>query len=160
VLGRILTNSATRTSACRDSTRGFPIGSPQPDPDRTRQREASRQTAVKCAQLADEYRCRDIVVLDLTELTPIVDYFVIATGTSPRQMHAVAEEIHRVLKSRGHKRLGREGFDAATWILADYGDVALHLFDEATRKKYDLERLWADATPVDWKASDATTAEE
>jgi ribosome-associated protein len=93
-------------------------------------------------------------------LTPIIDFFVIATGTSPRQMHAVAEEIHRVLKSQGHKRLGREGFDAATWILADYGDVALHLFDEPTRKKYDLEHLWADARPVNWQADGPAAAEE
>lgn len=149
----------TTPGPSRVSTRGFPIGSPQPDPDRSSQREASLQTALRCARLADEYRCRDVVVLDLTELTPIIDFFVIATGTSPRQMHAVAEEIHRVLKSQGHKRLGCEGFDAATWILADYGDVALHLFDEETRKKYDLEHLWADAKPVDWKAGVAKPAE-
>jgi ribosome-associated protein len=92
------------------------------------------------------------VVLDLTEVTPIVDFFVITTGTSARQMHAIAEEVHRVLKAEGSQRLGLEGFDSSTWILQDYGDVVLHVFTDEARRTYDLEHLWADARQVDWQA--------
>lgn len=114
--------------------------------------DASLRTARKCAEIADEYRGRDIVILDLTGVTPIVDFFVIATGTSRRQMHAIAEEVNRVLKSEGNRPLGREGYDESTWILQDYGDVVLHVFTEEARQTYDLESLWADATNIDWQA--------
>jgi len=92
-------------------------------------------------------------VLDLTGVTPIVDYFVIATGTSRRQMHAVAEEADRVLSDKGSARIGIEGYKGSTWILQDYGDVVLHVFTEETRAAYDLEHLWADSKQVDWQAA-------
>lgn len=114
--------------------------------------EKSRETALRCARIADDYRGRDTIVLDLTGLTPIVDFFVITTGTSRRQMHAIVEEVHRVLKSEGQKRIGLEGADSESWILLDYGDVVLHVFSEDSRQRYDLEHLWADAEPVDWQS--------
>lgn len=117
------------------------------------QRQQSRQTACRIARIADEYRGRDTLVLDLTKLTPIVDFFVITTGSSRRQMHAVAEEVDRVLKAEGHRRLGVEGYESNSWILQDYGDVVLHIFNEDARRLYDLEHLWADASPVDWQTS-------
>ena len=102
--------------------------------------------------MADDYRGRDTLVLDLTNITPFVDYFVLTTGTSRRQMHAVAEEVDRVLQTEGSGRLGIEGYDTSTWILQDYGDIVLHVFTPEARSKYDLEHLWADAPRVDWQA--------
>lgn len=106
--------------------------------------------ALAAAQTAEDNRGRDIVVLDMRELTPVFDYFVIASGTSRRQLHAISEEIDRVLETElGDKRLGIEGYDKSHWILLDYGDVVIHLFDDETRKFYDLENHWSPATRVD-----------
>jgi ribosome-associated protein len=132
---------------------------------RSRSAEAiaeSRDNAILCAQIADEYRSRDIVVLDLTDVTPIVDFFVIATGSTRRQMHAVAEEVDRILNERGSSRVGLEGYRESSWILQDYGDVCLHVFTEEMRKLYDLERLWADAPRIQWRAEpdEPSTTEE
>ena len=104
-----------------------------------------------CAKVADDYRGKDTLVLDLTKITPIVDYFVLTTGTSRRQMHAIAEEVDRVLQLEGSSRIGVEGYQNSTWILQDYGDIVLHVFTAETRTLYDLEHLWADAPRVDWE---------
>ena len=92
------------------------------------------------------------MVLDLTSVTPIVDYFVLTTGTSKRQMHAVAAETENALESDGSRRLGLEGHETNSWILQDFGNVVLHIFTAEARSLYDLEHLWADASRVDWRA--------
>ncbi|MCG6156915.1 ribosome silencing factor [Rubinisphaera margarita] len=112
----------------------------------------SLDLACRCAQLADELKAKDIIVLDLTRVTPEFDYFIIATGNSRRQLHAIAEEADTLMEKSGSARIGIEGYDSNAWILQDYGDVVLHAFDPASREMYDLERLWADATRVDWQA--------
>ncbi|MEX0718862.1 MAG: ribosome silencing factor [Planctomycetaceae bacterium] len=117
-----------------------------------RRREEGRAQACLCAKIADDHRGRDTVVLDLTEITPIVDYFVLSTATSRRQMLAIVDDADQALKVRGEKRLGREGLDGDSWILLDYGDIVLHVFSEDSRAAYDLERLWADAKRIDWRA--------
>jgi len=114
-------------------------------------RAAGIRQACLCARIADEYRGRDTVVLDLTGVTPIFDFFVLTTATSPRQMRAIADEVHRVLSAEGARSLGTEGADSATWMLQDYGDIVLHVFTPAARSLYDLEHLWADAARVDWQ---------
>lgn len=115
-------------------------------------RERSLFQACLSAQAADSLRGQDTLVLDLTEVTPIVDYFVITTGSSTRQMRSLADEVSRVIKGQGSKRLGIEGGDGGGWILHDYGDIVLHVFNQEARAHYDLEHLWADAPRVDWKA--------
>jgi ribosome-associated protein len=67
-------------------------------------------------------------------------------------MHALADEAARALKRRGARAPGREGYDGSTWIVEDFGDVVLHIFTPETRSLYDLENLWGDAVPVDWRA--------
>lgn len=111
----------------------------------------SLEQARLCARIADEYRGKDTVVLDLTDITPIVDYFVITTGANRRQMRAIADEVDRVLSEAGSQRLGVEGYESDSWILQDYGDIVLHIFTAEARALYDLERLWADARRVDWR---------
>ncbi len=108
--------------------------------------------ACQCAKVADELKAADVVVLDLTKITPEFDYFVIATGNSRRQLHAIVEEADNLMASSGSERRGVEGYDSNAWILQDYGDIILHAFDPKNRELYDLERLWGDAERIDWQA--------
>ncbi len=116
------------------------------------QRQRSLQDACRCAQIAEEFRGRDTVVLDLTEVTPIVDYFVITTGINPRQMVALAEEARVQMKARGSLSRGLEGTHDSNWLLQDYGDIVLHVFTAEARDLYDLEHLWSDGKKIDWRA--------
>ncbi|MDZ7616907.1 MAG: ribosome silencing factor [Patescibacteria group bacterium] len=107
------------------------------------------ERALTAARVAAENRGRDVVILDMRELTPVFDYFVIANGTSRRQLHAMSEEIDHALEdSLGDRRIGIEGYNESRWILLDYGDVVVHLFEPETRRYYSLEQLWAQAKQV------------
>jgi ribosome-associated protein len=101
--------------------------------------------ALAAAELAAGRHCSGIVVLDLRGKSPATDYFVIATGTSDRQMRAVADEICDEAKKQGLQRFGRAGYEQARWILLDFIDVVIHIFDSEYRDYYDLELLWGDA---------------
>lgn len=112
------------------------------------------QRAVRAAQIAEENRGRDLLILDVRGLTSIFDYFVLVTGTSRRQLHAIAEEIDQGLEAIGDHRLGIEGYEESHWILLDYGDIVVHLFDEQTRAYYALEELWGQAKRVPYESPD------
>jgi ribosome-associated protein len=115
------------------------------------QRARSLQIATAAAQIAQDNRGQDIALLDLRDLTAVFDYFLLVTGTSSRQLHAIAEEIdHALTRQLGQRRFGREGLDTGNWILLDYGDVVVHLFDSQAREYYALEQLWSDARRVEW----------
>ncbi|MGD9645886.1 MAG: ribosome silencing factor [Pirellulales bacterium] len=108
------------------------------------------------ARAADDNRGRDILVLDVREQTPIFDYFVIATGNSGRQLHALADETeHALTRDLGQKRLGIEGYQRSRWILLDFGDVVVHLFDAEARDYYALEQLWCKAKRVPFEPAAA-----
>ena len=107
--------------------------------------------ALIVARVADDFRGADIILLDMRKITPIVDFFVIATASSKRQMKAMAEETDIVMKKRGSTRRGAEGEGESVWILRDYGHVVLHVFTPEGRQLYALENLWADAPQVDWR---------
>ncbi|WP_010588138.1 ribosome silencing factor [Schlesneria paludicola] len=109
------------------------------------------EDACHIAKLCEEYRGKDVVVLDLTAITPIMDFFVIATGANIRQMHALTDEVRVLMKSRGNKPPATEGYEQSSWILQDWGDIVVHVFLADARELYDLEGLWADAKRVDWK---------
>ncbi len=112
--------------------------------------ERSLELALAAARTAAENRGQNIVVLDMTEQTAWFDYFVVVTGTSRRQLHAMSEEIDRVLENDlGDHRFNIEGYGESRWIVLDYGTVVVHLFDEETRQYYALEELWAEAKHVD-----------
>jgi ribosome-associated protein len=112
--------------------------------------ERSLELALAAARTAAENRGQDIVVLDTSGQTALFDYFVIATGTSRRQLHAMSEEIDAVLeKELGDQRLSVSGYEESRWIVLDYGTVVIHLFDAETREYYALEDLWAEAPRVD-----------
>ena len=110
------------------------------------------EQACLAARVLEDTRGQETLVLDLTQVTPIVDYFVVTTGASPRQMKAMAEEVHQTLKKSGSRRIGSEGEENSPWVLQDYGDMVVHIFTADARKLYDLEHLWADAPEVDWRA--------
>jgi ribosome-associated protein len=136
--------SVTKKGALRVSSIAESVTSPQSNAER------SLQLAIAAAQSADENRGTDIVVLDMRESTPVFDYFVIATGTSRKQLHAMSEEIdHKLEDDLGDKRMGIEGYRESLWILLDYGSVVIHLFTEETREYYDLEHLWSQAKRVE-----------
>ena len=102
------------------------------------------------ARVADENRAEDVVILDLRGISSVADFFVIATGTSDRQLRAIADQIDQDAKSMGHQRFGLSGYETASWVLVDFVDVVVHLFDASRRKYYDLELLWGDAPRIDW----------
>jgi ribosome-associated protein len=112
---------------------------------------AAEERACLAARVAADNKGRDVLVLDMRDITPLYDYFVLATGTSRRQIHTMAEEIDAALRAEGDERLGIEGYEASRWVVQDYGDVVVHLFDPDTRLYYALEELWADAPQVDWE---------
>ena len=114
--------------------------------------QRSLEDACQIAKLCEEYRGKDTVVLDLTRVTPIMDFFVITTGSSTRQLHALTDEVRVQMKGRGHKAPATEGYEQSSWILQDWGDIVVHSFLPEARELYDLEGLWADAKRVDWRA--------
>ena len=124
-----------------------------PAPQPTRISSALHRACVAAKTAADN-KGRDILVLDLRSCTPLFDYFIIATGTSRRQIHTLAEETDAALRAEGDTRIGIEGYEASKWIVQDYGDIMIHVFDPDTRDYYKLEELWADGKKVDWERED------
>ena len=111
--------------------------------------DRARELALTAARVAAETRGTDVKVLDLRGLTPVFDYFVVATGSSRRQIHAMADEIEKAGKAELHDRKrGGEGYEEGRWIVLDYGDVMVHLFDADARGYWDIEQLWSDAKRV------------
>lgn len=106
---------------------------------------ADRQFALAAAAIARDRHCSDIVVLDLRKISPATNYFVIATSTSDRQARSVADEISEAGERYNYPRFGRAGYEQGRWILLDFVDVVVHLFNEEARSYYNLEMLWGDA---------------
>ena len=106
------------------------------------------ETARVAAAAALDRKALDLRVLDLRGITLLADYFLICHGSSPRQTKAIAERIEERLRERGVRSLHSEGEDRGQWILLDFGVVVVHVFLEATRRFYGLEKLWADADDV------------
>ena len=126
-----MTESISSSNNVRENTRGHDL-------------------AIAIARIIEETRGKDIRVLDLRSVTDVFDYFVIATGSSRRQMHSVSDEIERIVKAEwGDEKRGIEGYDESRWIVLDYGDVIVQLFDADSRQYWDLEQLWGDAKCVE-----------
>ena len=113
--------------------------------------DALRRFVVETARLLDDRHCEDIVIFDVHGLSQLTDYIIIATGTSDRQMKAVAGDVADLGKQHGLERYGSERDDSSTWIVIDFVEVMVHLFEPATRGHYDLEMMWGDAEKVDWR---------
>ena len=113
-------------------------------PRSNRAKEPARELAIAAARLAADDNCEEIIVLDLRGISPVTDFFVIATGTSDRQIRSVADDIARHGRSVGQKVSHVAGLDVGDWVCMDFFDVVVHLFRPETRKYYSLETLWAD----------------
>ncbi|MBC8481366.1 MAG: ribosome silencing factor [Planctomycetes bacterium] len=105
----------------------------------------TKDFAIEAAKIAFSRHCTDVIVLDLKGKSPATDFFVIATGTSARQIKSVSDEINEEARKNDFQRFGRAGYEQGQWVLLDYVDVVVHLFDEKYRNYYDLELLWGDA---------------
>lgn len=97
---------------------------------------------------AEERKAYDLRVLQMGEVTSFTDYFLICSGTSGRQVKAIADAVEQTMKGEGVRPLQIEGYKNGRWVLMDYGDFVVHIFDQETRLFYRLERLWADAPDV------------
>jgi ribosome-associated protein len=97
---------------------------------------------------AEAKQAKEILVLDLREITSFADFFLICSGANSRQIQAISDEIGLKLKKVGEHPSSIEGYENAEWVLMDYGDCLIHIFSEKARAYYDLERLWRDAKPI------------
>ena len=115
--------------------------------------DPGRAWALVAARTADDKQGRGTVVLDVGSVLAITDYFVVTSGRNSRQVRTIAEEIERAIKETGGPGpLRVEGLSDLTWVLLDYGDLVVHVFDEETRRFYDIERLYRDVPVIDWGA--------
>ena len=103
------------------------------------------------AQAAGEKKATDIVILDLRQIASFTEYFVLCTGANARQVGAIADSVEEQLRKVGKRPLHTEGYSSAEWILLDYGDFIVHIFSSASRRFYDLERVWRDAGKIEIK---------
>ena len=115
--------------------------------------------AVKAsAAAADDKKATDVLVLDVGDVLSITGWFVIASGSNPRLVRSIAEEVETRLKADfGFAPLRVEGLDGLRWVLLDFGDFVVHVFHEEERDYYQLERLWADVPKVDWQEAPVET---
>ena len=128
---------------------------PQPILPRTEEETANaRAFALEAATLAQDRRCEDVVCFDVRGRSALTDFVVIATGTSDRQMKTVATEFKQLGRDRGFTRFGGEEDAATTWVVADFVQVVVHLFEPETRAHYDLEMLWGDAPTLELPRSE------
>jgi ribosome-associated protein len=108
------------------------------------------------ATAIDAKKGEDVVLLDLSGLLVVTDVFLVASGTSNRHVKALVDDAEEALRAIGRRPIRREGTDFGEWVLLDYGDLVIHVFDPETREYYDLERLWADAPVIDFEPSPTT----
>lgn len=112
------------------------------------QKTGKEMAAIACSAL-EEKKAVDIKVIDIEHVSSIADYFIIASGNNVNQVQAMADEVQEQLGKAGCEPKQVEGYHGAAWILMDYGDLVIHIFDEENRKFYDLERIWRDGSLVD-----------
>ena len=116
-----------------------------------------KEMALIAAKALDAKKGKDIRVLEIDKITTLADYFVICTGSSNTQINALCDEVEKQLTAEGEEPLHREGYRGGTWVLLDYGCIAVHVFNAEARQFYSLEHLWADGKEIDLK--DIITAE-
>lgn len=120
-------------------------------PEAIDERAASLRKALHCARAAEQYKARDLVLLNVSGLASFADYFLIGSGQSSRQVQGISDNVETALRQSGIRPLGIEGRSEGHWVLMDYGDVIVHLFYEPVRHFYDLESLWSDAERIEWE---------
>lgn len=109
----------------------------------------SKEAAKIVITAMDEKKAEDIRVIGIEEISSIADYFIIASGKNVNQVHAIADEIEEKLGRAGLSPKQVEGYQNANWVLMDYGDLIVHVFDQDNRLFYNLERIWKDGKTID-----------
>lgn len=139
-------NSTAKEQSLYPTTSGTLQLKPKPKEQASAELDGRILTAISAA---GEKKAIDIVVLDLREIASFTDYFVITSGTNERQVQAISDGVLETLKKTGSAAARVEGYKTAEWILLDYGDFVMHVFNEKARRFYDLERLWRESKRVD-----------
>lgn len=113
-----------------------------------------KETAIKAADIIDGKKGKDIVILDVSKISNFTDYFVIAHGTSDRQLKTLADEVDNGMEEKGIELYHKEGKETSGWILLDYGDIIVHLFLEEQRQHYNIEKLWYDGEIIPYEGTE------
>jgi len=111
---------------------------------------------VHAARAAADKLAHDVLILQVRDLIAITDHFVIASGSTDRQVKAIGEAIEERLRADGVKPIRREGERDMRWLLIDFADIVVHVFQDEARAFYELERLWKDAPVIGWELKDAS----
>ncbi len=111
--------------------------------------EISKKMAKMAVEALEDRKGEDVHVIDISEISTLADYFVIASGTNINQVQALADNAQEVLGRAGYMTKNVEGYDTGNWILLDFGDIIVHVFDSENRVFYDLERIWRDGKLID-----------
>ena len=109
----------------------------------------SKEMANIAIAALEEKKAKDVKILDISDVSVLADYFIIASGSNRNQVQAMADEVEERLGKAGHTPKQVEGYQTANWILMDYQDLIIHIFDEENRLFYDLERIWRDGKLVE-----------
>lgn len=109
----------------------------------------SKEMTRLAIEALEDKKARDVKVIDIEHISTLADYFVIASGSNRNQVQAMADNVEEILGKAGYEPKQIEGYQSANWILMDYGDLVLHLFDEENRLFYDLERIWRDGKVIE-----------
>ncbi|MGE3109480.1 MAG: ribosome silencing factor [Phycisphaerales bacterium] len=117
-------------------------------------KNAAREAAIAIARVLHDDKCTDIAVLDVTGMSSVSDFIVIASGTSDRQMRSASDDAAQAAEGLGYPAFRRNVDDRTTWVVLDCVDVIAHIFEPNTRAHYDLEMLWGDAPRVPWERAD------
>jgi ribosome-associated protein len=124
----------------------------QPQPDQPGDAHGDRPAlGVELARALHDAKCSDVMVIDVRGLSQVTDHIVVATGSSDRQMRSAGDDAEEAAGALGHKLFGRSVDAAASWIVLDFVDVVVHIFEPNTRAYYDLETLWGDGPRVEWQ---------
>jgi len=110
--------------------------------------DISKKMVLAAIDALEDKKAEDIRIIDISEVSPLADYFVIANGGNRNQVQALADNVEELLGRLGYERRPVEGYDNANWILLDYKDIIVHIFDRENRGFYDLERIWRDGKIV------------
>ncbi len=114
----------------------------------------SKEMAKRAWKALEDKKASDIRILDISSVSVLADYFLIASGSNKNQIQAMVDNVEEELHKAGFSPRQIEGYQTANWILLDYGDIIIHVFDEENRLFYDLERIWRDGTAISLKDLD------
>lgn len=119
----------------------------------TKQAKQTRDFVLEAARQLEDLHCTDVVIFDVRGISDLTDYILLASGTSDRQIRSVSREMATLAKNYDLERFGQDADGDANWIVTDFVEVVLHLFEPATRAHYDLEMMWGDAPRLEYKRS-------